>query len=912
MPYLASPPAPPPIVTPACEIDRCASPAPPVASSPELAPESVPESTRSTLDPASARSTPESARAVIASAPARSTAPEVSPSYLRVTEFSQQSGQPSATLLLEPTATDDPAPQSSVLEIAPSAKAESSSPAPLVVPSPAVLRFPESPEAALPPFISKATDRTTDAEYVIEGTTSRLTKPGETTVLTELHQAVNLGRFWGDFSGLRVIPRQTGQPPISPIAAQGITTPEDPPFPAQQPLPDGQAPIFIPVQPISPASPLTPEAPTTPPPTTPPSPPAVTPRPVAPIAPPPGLTVPPGTAGIIEVSADRQEYDSNRQVFTAEGRVLMRFQGALLDADRLQVNLTNRLAVAEGNVALTRGNQVLRGQRFEYNFVQGDGTVRKARGDIYLPTSTNDFLIPLGNDNSAETILGRPLSDRISSAQPVQGVTTTGGVSISVGLGRDVNRIPGALPQGGTLKRLRFEAEQVDFTADNWVARDIQITNDPFSPPELILRAERATFTRVAPLRDELRAIRPRLVFDQRFTLPVPVRRLVFNREPQPPPLVQFGYDFNDRGGVFVERTFRVLSSPNVNLTITPQFLIQRAFTSGNGFLDAANFGVKARLLANISPQTQIFGRFNLPTFKASEFNDKLRASIRARQLVGTHTLSFEYSYRDRLFNGSLGFQTVQTSLGFLLSSPRVTLGNTGITLTYQVGYQFINATTDRLDLLDVGRTNDRINLGRFQATAALSRGFLLWAGKALPATRDQGLKYTPFPITPYVSVGVGLTGVLSAYTKGETQNNLNASIGLGGQFGHFSRPFLDYTAFNITYSQVIRSGSSPFLFDRIVDNRILSLALTQQIYGPVRFTIQTALNLDTRAAISTDYLLEYSRRTYGVILRYNPTLRIGSINFRVSDFNWTGGSEPFSGVEVKPVEGGIIRSIDD
>jgi len=519
----------------------------------------------------------------------------------------------------------------------------------------------------------------------------------------------------------------------------------------------------------------------------------------------------------------------------------MRFQGALLDTDRLQVNLANRLAVAEGSVALTRGNQVLRGQRLEYNFVQGSGTVLKATGTLFLPSTSTDLLIPLGNDISAESTVGRPTSDRISAAQPVQGVTSSGGISTSIGVGRDVNRIPGALPTGGTIRRLRYEADRVDFTPEESIATNIQLTNDPFSPPELVLKADRAKITRVAPLRDELRATRPRLVFDQRFTLPIPLTRLVFNREEQPPPLVQFGYDSTERGGLFVERTFTVLSTPSVRLTIAPQFLIQRAFTQGDGLLSSTSFGVRAKLRAIVSPRTTISGRFDLPTLKASEFGDELRASLRARQFIGTHQLAVEYSYRDRLFNGSLGFQTVQTSLGAILTSPQITLGQTGITLTYQAGYQFINATTDRADLLKFDRKNDRTNLSRFQASAALTRGFLLWSGRALPATREQGLKYTPVPVVPYVSLGVGLTGVFSAYGNRETQRNLLAGIGLGGQFGNFSRPFLDYTAFNISYNQVVRGGDSPFLFDRIVDNRILSLGLTQQIYGPFRFTIQTA-----------------------------------------------------------------------
>jgi len=68
------------------------------------------------------------------------------------------------------------------------------------------------------------------------------------------------------------------------------------------------------------------------------------------------------------------------------------------------------------------------------------------------------------------------------------------------------------------------------------------------------------------------------------------------------------------------------------------------------------------------------------------------------RQIIGTripHTLALEYSYRDRLFNGSLGFQTVQSSLGGVNLS-RHSLGKTGINLSYQAGAQYINAETDR------------------------------------------------------------------------------------------------------------------------------------------------------------------------------------------------------------------------
>jgi lipopolysaccharide assembly outer membrane protein LptD (OstA) len=57
----------------------------------------------------------------------------------------------------------------------------------------------------------------------------------------------------------------------------------------------------------------------------------------------------------LELVADEQEFDQNRQIITARGNVTLRFAQSVLTADRLQVNLPEKLAVAEGQVILTRG-----------------------------------------------------------------------------------------------------------------------------------------------------------------------------------------------------------------------------------------------------------------------------------------------------------------------------------------------------------------------------------------------------------------------------------------------------------------------------------------------------------------------------------------------------------------------------
>ncbi|NJR38159.1 MAG: DUF3769 domain-containing protein [Leptolyngbyaceae cyanobacterium CSU_1_4] len=97
-----------------------------------------------------------------------------------------------------------------------------------------------------------------------------------------------------------------------------------------------------------------------------------------------------------------------------------------------------------------------------------------------------------------------------------------------------------------------------------------------------------------------------------------------------------------------------------------------------------------------------------------------------------------------------------------------------------------------------------------------------------------------------------------------------------------------------------------PFLFDRIVDEQVLSAGITQQIYGPFRVGIQTALNLDTGRQIDTTYSLEYKRRAYSLSFSFSPVREAAAVSLQISDFNWTGDPGRFSGLGADTVDGGV------
>ena len=621
---------------------------------------------------------------------------------------------------------------------------------------------------------------------------------------------------------------------------------------------------------------------------------------------------------VVEVIADRQEYDEQRQVITAVGNVVMRFAQSVMTSDRLEVNLNDRLAVAQGNVVLQRGEQVLQGEKFEYYLVTDRGVVFNAGGEIYQPSLSQD--LNLERELAPEkTILDQALSDRLTNNQPLTDVTAAEGIGATIGSTRDINLLDGDSPTGGTINRIRFQAERIDFEATTWEAKNLRLTNDPFSPPELEVRANTATFQQLDILTNKLTTTNSRLVIDDSLRVPLLSRTFVFDGRPSQPGLFNLAFDGEDRGGLYIERSFRIIDRDQVSWQITPQYYLQRAISPNTfgfsesdqgGLLNSAAFGLTSRIDTVFTPKTSSEVSFSLTSFDFSDLEDNLRAKVGIQQQVGQlnnpYTFNLEYNFRERLFNGSLGFQTVFDSIGVVVTSPNIALSNTGINLTYQGSIQNIDADTDRQDLLEADRDNNRINLTRYQGAIFLNTAFSLWSGEPLPATRDRGLRYSAVPVVPYLQLFTGVSGVSSFYSNGDTQISLQGDIGIQGQLGHFSRPWLDYTGFKLSYSQNIRGDESPFLFDRLVDRRTLSLGVTQQIYGPIRLGFQTYLNLNDNDEISTDYLLEYSRRTHNITLRYNPVLEIGSFSLRISDFNWQGDPGPLNDGEITPVIQGV------
>jgi lipopolysaccharide export system protein LptA len=553
---------------------------------------------------------------------------------------------------------------------------------------------------------------------------------------------------------------------------------------------------------------------------------------------------------LLKVVSDRQEYDLNTQIFVAEGNVLIRYKKSELKADRVQLNTKTQQVIAEGNVFFTRGDQKIRGSRLVYNYSDVKGELLNASGAV-----------DLGNVVNSEV-----------SRSPSE--LATNSVTLSVaGTGN---------ASEGQVRRLGFIAERLILDGEVWTAENLRVTNDPFSPPELELVTPKATLTPISPTKSILELESPRIVFDQGFSLPLPINSITLDRFQRFTPAL-VGFDRRDRDGAFYQQSFDVVSEPNISIQLAPQLLLQRAFSSQKGLLGFDVLGVVATLNGAFDDGQKLSARAGFSGLDFSKLDSVLRFNASHEiPIFGDFTLLSQYAFRDRVYNGSLGFQDVNNIIGSTLLSPKYMLGDSQISLNYQVAAQIIGATRDDVEPVTVG------TLMRLQSAVALGRSFPLLQGQAAPATRESGLRFSPKPVTPKLDAYVNVQGVNSLYSNGATQSALFGTLGLLAEVGNFSKDFFDYTGLNLSYTQAFSSGKSPFLFDRIADNRAFTFGIIQQIYGPIRVGIQHSWSLDTGNVFDSVYSLEYARRTYAFVVRYNPTQGLGEILLRISDFNWT------------------------
>ena len=561
----------------------------------------------------------------------------------------------------------------------------------------------------------------------------------------------------------------------------------------------------------------------------------------------------------LQVEADRQSYDTAKRLFRAEGNVKLTYRQTVLQADAIAVDLNARQVTATGKVTLDIGQQQqIRGSRLVYRLDRRTGTLYQAEGDLNLatlPTTVRRATLP--TDVAATSVF-----------EP-----------------------PGQQPR---LKFLRFQADEIQLTGANWRGLNVRVTNDRLGPPlgpELELEASNATLEERADGTNLLTTRGNRLWFDQTFSVPLLNNRTVLgaDRARRRPPVTVL-YDDAD-GGLIVRRDVEVLGRADASFTVGPKVRLQQ-FGNDDGVLAAFGLDLDFNLQGGGGQVTNLFLALNS---LANPEND-LRALGQHVIPVGKRggNLAFRYAFRPRFapeFGETSEEPEITHELESTYSSPTIPLGDSGIQLSYRSGLGWFDAEARE-------RNEDSLQLGRARLEAALSREFPLW--QPAPTALKQP-RFSFSPIRQGLWLNTGLSGEYAAYTNSDTQGLLTGNAGFRFILGQFNRNAFDYTGVNVVYSNGVLAGNSPFNFDDIGTSERVQLGFLQQLYGPLRLGVETALDLGDGEELDTLYTLAYDRRTYGLTLSYSPTQGAGSFLIRIDDFNWqefSGGDFPLGLLE--------------
>lgn len=465
----------------------------------------------------------------------------------------------------------------------------------------------------------------------------------------------------------------------------------------------------------------------------------------------------------------------------------------------------------------------------------------------------------------------------------------------------------------GTISRWRIQARRLSFTSTTLSADRMALSNDPFTPAQAWMDAENVVATLLPNGDTAVRTDRNHLVLDERLPIPI-TRNTVIKKKQEVNNRWVLGVDKDDRNGYYTGYNIPLKIGSKGQLTIQPQFLIQRAIEgSTNSYPlpgqsatapgvsqpNAAGdlFGLQARL------QRQVLGFDSDATLEISTFNpDNFANGTRAwgdfnralrLPLVGEGLWRLFGAYRYRTWNGTLGEQDVYSAYG-------TSLEQTGLLPVWGKlsGNYFWRTGIGNFRGNDF--TSDNLaDFWRFSGIGSFNFNYPLWIGKSAPLTASGAYANAAVPVVPGLWLRANVLGTFAYYGNGTNQNTIGITGGPTLTLGQFVKPFLDYTELTVTGGGTLRQGASPLSFDRAVDLSTLGVGLTQQIVGPLVFSGGIAFNLNastgTYGGVTNSYVeLRWQRRAYEIGIFYNPYEGLGGLRVKLNDFNFKGSGLPF------------------
>ena len=578
--------------------------------------------------------------------------------------------------------------------------------------------------------------------------------------------------------------------------------------------------------------------------------------------------------GEIVIQSDQQAELNG--VISAEGNVVVEYQGKILKADNLIYDKSNKKISANGNIVLIMGDQIFKSSEIEYSFINEKGYLLDVEGSFNTRTLIDDLSsnFSLADLNTIKSLIEFKKKKVINTP--------------------------------GKIENWLFYSDKINIDGETWKSKTAIFSNDLLESKQLKIVINSLQVT------PEVEKIRFKssinyLILDEKLSIPFWVGDRSVKRAGK---ISKFdsrwtlGYENLDKDGYFIGRKFNPLDiSDNFVLQLEPQFLIQRSLKGyTKSFVRKGESITSERVKRNVSVEdyfalkSQIKGSINswdleidtnLNSFDLNKFSDasrlKTKLSKEINFLGAKWDKSFYGIYRDRVWNGSLGEAEIYTGYGSKLQKENNWVVN-GIKKTEILSFGLADITAEALNTKNLV-TNLKGNL-----FYSLDQEFPINLQNPKNKFVDISYSYIPEPITKGLSLNTRLEASYSFYENGDHQEYLGLGIGPELTMGNFKNKTFDYTRISLFPFYRFNSGDSVFKFDQNNDNFTLNIAFDQQLFGPILLKSTGTLNLTNNSNhygefINSKISLNWKKRSYELGIFYQPHNQAGGISFSLFGF---------------------------
>tara|TARA_Y100000589_G_scaffold316552_1_gene341428 strand:+ start:451 stop:2475 length:2025 start_codon:yes stop_codon:yes gene_type:complete len=579
-----------------------------------------------------------------------------------------------------------------------------------------------------------------------------------------------------------------------------------------------------------------------------------------------------------ELEIESQVQSERNNILYAEGKVIVQFKGTIMNADSLIYDKSNKIATAKGNVRARINNQIFEAQQIKYDFVNQKGRLFNVKGFINGESIISDLDFKFKpNDVQSNPIIQEIYRDKVLHTPD-----------------KVINWI--------------FSTDEIIIDENKWLSKKVTFTNDLLESKQIQLVFNDLE---VSSFEDKLRFNSKinYLILEEKIVIPFWIgdRTIVKNSKGNNVSLQNrwnIGFDNLDKDGFFIGRKLNSVEiKDNLFLNIEPQFFIQRSlkgrtnsFVKQDSSLNSKRvsrditpsdyFGLNSTLEGNID-EWSIKLQKELNSLDMNKFSNALRFRSelsRNFKLLNTDFKNrFYTSYRNRLWNGSMGESEIYGSYGWQLDR--------------KTSYEIDGKKKSQNILFGIGNfkaedlhSSNLIRSIKSEIFYESTERIPIYVINPKSKFIDNTYKYIPAPIKKGIFINTKFSALYNLYENNSHQEYIGFGLGPNLILGNLKNNAFDYTHLSILPFYKFKSGQSVFKHDQISDRFTVALKFAQHLLGPLHIETSGTINLDNEKKnygefIDSKITLKWSKRTYKIAIFYQPSNESGGIIFSLFGF---------------------------